>query len=230
MVYLIATPGPDPTLSHNPEAPEIHAFHASRDAGSAGEAPMTNDTEHKEPADPWEKLAEFLRFEAFPDCSDLRITKTARPTGGASWETFIVSLDLRIDGEWLPRQIAIKRAPATGPLAPYLVSKDVAIFSTLAQSDVPVPALLAWTEDPSIFIRPFSVTAFIEGESHDITKVERWSVWQSQRETLGIEMIDKLAALQRVRWQDTALESALSPRGSAGERRPACPGVPLHLL
>ena len=179
---------------------------------------MTIDTERREPGNPWDQLSDFLHLEAFPGSSDLRITDTARPAGGASWETFLVSLELRMGGREQSRRVAIKRAPATGPLAPYRVSKDVAIFSTLAHSDVPVPELLAWTEDPSVFVRPFSVTSFVEGESHDITKIERWPVWQEQREALGFEMIDTLAALQRAPWRNTALEDALAPRGSADER------------
>ena len=178
----------------------------------------TPDTGAKLPGEPWDRLAEFLGREAFSGSTDLRITHTARPTGGASWETFLVSVEMQIRGRQETRRVAIKRAPATGPLAPYLVSKDVAVFSTLAASDVPVPELLAWTEDPSVFVRPFSVTSFVEGESHDITKVERWPVWQSDREALGLEMIDKLAALQQVPWQGTSLEGALGPRGSAAER------------
>ena len=179
---------------------------------------MTSDSNATQAGDSLDRLAEFLGDEAFPGSTDLRITGMARPTGGASWETFIASVELQLGGRAESRRVAIKRAPATGPLAPYLVTKDVAVFSTLADTDVPVPELLAWTEDPSIFVRPFSVTSFIEGESHDITKVERWSVWQSQREALGLEMIDTLAALQRVQWQGTSLEEALGPRGSAAER------------
>ena len=179
---------------------------------------MSSDTGPKEQGEPWDRLAEFLGNEAFPGSTDLRITDTARPTGGASWETFLVSVELQTGEGRETRRVAIKRAPPTGPLAPYLVSKDVAIFSSLAASDVPVPELLAWTEDPSVFVRPFSVTSFVEGESHDITKVERWSVWQSQREALGLEMIDKLAALQRFSWQGTGLEEVLGPRGAADER------------
>ena len=172
----------------------------------------------KELGESWDRLAEFLCREAFAGSTDLEISDTARPTGGASWETFLVSLELQIDGRRQSRRVAIKRAPATGPLAPYLVTKDVAIFTALAASDVPVPQLLAWTEDPAIFVRPFSVTSFIEGESHDITQVERWSVWQSDREALGFEMVDRLAALQRFPWQGTSLEGALGQRGSAAER------------
>ena len=179
---------------------------------------MSAGSETRESRDPSDRLAEFLQREAFPGSSDLRITSRERPTGGASWETFLVGVDLQMEGRSQSHRVAIKRAPATGPLAPYLVTKDVAIFSSLAASDVPVPELLAWTEDPSVFVRPFSVTSFIEGESHDITKVERWSVWQKDREALGLEMIDKLAALQRFPWQGTGLEEALGPRGSADVR------------
>ncbi len=168
--------------------------------------------------EPWDRLADFLGREAFPESRGLRITDTARPTGGASWETFLVRVEFEVGASTSTRRVAIKRAPATGPLAPYLVSKDVAIFSNLASSDVPVPELLAWTEDASVFVRPFTVTGFVEGESHDITKVERWSVWQEDREALGREMIDVLAAVQRVSWQGTSLEQALAPRGSADER------------
>ena len=166
----------------------------------------------------WDSLARFLHREIFPDATDLRVTEAVRPSGGSSWEVFLVTVELKKAGLSKSRRLAIKRAPPTGPLAPYEVTKDVAIFSTLADTDVPVPELLAWTEDPSVFLRPFSVTSFIEGESYDITKVERWPVWQTQREALGLEMVDTLAALQRVRWQGTGLEAVLGPRGSAAER------------
>jgi aminoglycoside phosphotransferase (APT) family kinase protein len=182
---------------------------------------MRTDSGAREKDEPWDRLAEFLGREAFPGSAALRITDTARPAGGASWETFLVGVELRPGGVGARSErcrVAVKRAPPTGPLAPYQVSKDVAVFSTLAGSDVPVPQLLAWTEDPSIFLRPFTVTSFVEGESHDITRVERWPVWQSQREALGLDMIDKLASLQRIRWQGTSLEGALGPRGSADAR------------
>ncbi|MCH9040015.1 MAG: phosphotransferase, partial [Chloroflexi bacterium] len=171
-----------------------------------------------EQGEPWDRLAEFLGREAFAGSKDLRITNTARPTGGASWETFLVNVEFERGGDTEAQRVAIKRAPPSGPLAPYLVNKDVAIFSTLAASDVPVPQLLAWTEDASVFVRPFTVTSFIEGESHDITKIERWPVWQREREALGRQMIDKLAALQRFSWQGTSLEAVLGQPGSADKR------------
>jgi aminoglycoside phosphotransferase (APT) family kinase protein len=168
--------------------------------------------------DDWARLGAFLHREVFPEANDVRVTDAVRPSGGASWETFIVTLCVGAGGSEATRRVVVKRAPETGPLAPYEVSKDVAVFSTLSDSDVPVPELLAWTEDPSVFLRPFTVTSFVEGESHDITKVERWEVWQRDREALGLEMVDTIAALQRVDWRGTSLADALGPRGSAAER------------
>lgn len=165
-----------------------------------------------------DRLAEFLRQSVYPDAKDVAITSITRPSGGASWETFIVTLRLRsATDEWTDR-VVLKRAPDSGPMAPYEIGKDVAIFRALERSDVPAPRLLACTEDRSVFERPFTVTAFIEGESHDITKVERWPVWQEHRQELGFEIVDTAAALNRFRWQDTDVASVMGAPGSASAR------------
>lgn len=168
--------------------------------------------------EPNTELAAFLHREVFPDANTVRITELSRPTGGASWETFFVDLEVEIAGSVSEERVAVRRAPATGPMEPYEVAKDVAIFRALAKSDCPVPPLLAWTEDPKIFKRPFSVTGFVAGESPDITKVERWPLWQEQREALGFEIIDTLAALHRFNWQGSGVEAVLGARGGAPAR------------
>jgi aminoglycoside phosphotransferase (APT) family kinase protein len=158
-------------------------------------------------------LAKFLHQEIFPDADDLTITEMVRPAGGASWETWMLTVSVRRGSAEEPRRLVLKRAPDTGPLAPYEVSKDVVIFETLAASEVPVPHLLAWTEDRSVFERPFTVTDFIEGSCDDITRIEQWPVWQESREALGQEIISTVAALQRFDWHGTDLPSVLGPRG-----------------
>jgi aminoglycoside phosphotransferase (APT) family kinase protein len=164
------------------------------------------------------RLAEFLRTEVFDGASEVRVVEMTRPAGGASWETLITRIAVRADGDERIHRLVLKRAPDTGPLAPYDVTKDVVIFRTLADSGVPVPRLLAYTTDRSVFERPFSVTGFVDGESHDITKVEQWPVWRSHREELGRQIVDVLAALQDFRWKDTDLPSVLGPRGDQRSR------------
>jgi aminoglycoside phosphotransferase (APT) family kinase protein len=167
----------------------------------------------------WSTLTEFLRETLHPEARSLAITHAERPIGGASWETIFVSFDSRDEDDQVHSdRVVLRRAPVSGPLAPYEVEKDVAIYTALADSEVPVPRLLAWTADPSIFVRPFSMTPFIAGESHDLSRVERWPVWQERREELGHEMIDVLAALHRFRWQETDIATVLGDRGGARER------------
>jgi aminoglycoside phosphotransferase (APT) family kinase protein len=153
------------------------------------------------------KLEAFLRDEAYPDASALRIVERSRPAGGASWDTFILDLEVERAGTKTPERIVLRRAPAAGPMPPYDVTKDSAIFSALAESDVPVPRFLASTEDPSVFERPFLALSFVAGDSNDITQVERWPTWQENREALGFEIVDTLAALHRFDWRGTEIES-----------------------
>jgi aminoglycoside phosphotransferase (APT) family kinase protein len=165
-----------------------------------------------------DRLADFLRSEVFGGASEVRVVEMTRPPGGASWETLITKVAVRGDGTEKVHRLVLKRAPDTGPLAPYDVQKDVVIFRALADSGVPVPRLLAYTTDRSVFERPFSVTTFVDGESHDITKVEQWPIWQSHRDELGWQIVDVLAALQCVPWQRTELPSVLGPRGNQRSR------------
>lgn len=159
-------------------------------------------------------LAKFLHQEVFPEADELTIAEMVRPAGGASWETWMLTASVRRGSTEEPRRLVLKRAPDTGPLAPYEVTKDVVIFETLASSEVPIPPLLAWTTDRSVFERPFTVTDFVEGRCDDITRVERWPVWQEHRVALGHEIISTLAAIQRFDWRDTNLPSVLGPRGA----------------
>jgi aminoglycoside phosphotransferase (APT) family kinase protein len=158
-------------------------------------------------------LSEFLHETIFPEADEITIAEMARPAGGASWETWMLTISVRTGTSEQQRRLVVKRAPDTGPLAPYEVNKDVVIFETLAASEVPVPHLLAWTTDRSVFERPFTVTDFVEGSCDDITRIERWPVWQEHREELGHEIIATLAALQRFEWRGTELPSVLGPRG-----------------
>ncbi|MBW2423756.1 MAG: phosphotransferase [Deltaproteobacteria bacterium] len=166
----------------------------------------------------WQSLADFLHRELHPHAARLHILRAERASGGASWETIFVRFEVEGGASDGLRRVAIRRAPTTGPMPPYDVRKDVTIFQALAKSDVPVPRVLAWSEDPNVFLRPFTVTPFIEGESHDLSQVERWPVWQEDREALGQEIVHTLAALQRFDWQSTTVAEVLGERGSASER------------
>lgn len=154
----------------------------------------------------WPSLEAFLLRESFPKATRLKVKQMTRPAGGASWETFVVEIE--VDGQ--AKRIVIRRAPTKGPMPPYDVRKDAALFADLADSEVPVPNFLGTTEDPTIFERPFLVLSFVDGESNDITQVERWPRWQENQQALGFEIIDTLAALHRFDWRGGAIDDYFS--------------------
>lgn len=161
----------------------------------------------------WDSLARFLHSEAFADAATLRIVDVRRPRGGMSWETFFVLLDI---GSPHDRQqwIAVKRAPGdVGPLGPYNAHKDAIIFRSL-HGHVPVPKFVAHCDDPDVFVRPFTASELIEGESDDLYRIERWPTWQTHRDELGQAIVDALAALHRFRWQGSSILETLRIPGS----------------
>lgn len=165
-----------------------------------------------------DSLAEFLRREVYPDASLVRVAAVERPRGGMSWETFFFDLELTYRSGRRVERIVIKRAPGrVGPLGPFDAAKDAAIFSTL-YGHVPVPRLLAYSGDPTVFERPFTATAFVEGESDDLYRIERWPLWQRNHKKLGLQIIEVMAAMRRFRWQSTEIADVLGPRGSSTER------------
>lgn len=164
-------------------------------------------------------LASFLRDQLHPEASSVRIVDERRPLGGASWETLFVTIEWSEEsGDLHSERVVIRRAPESGPLAPYEVGKDATILAALAESDVAVPRLLAWTESPTVFERPFLVSNLVEGDCHDLSQVERWPRWQENRAGLGRAMVEQIAALQRFRWQGTGILDVMGPRGDARAR------------
>ena len=62
-----------------------------------------------------QRLGAFLHRAVYPDASAVEIVDMFRPTGGASWETYICTLRVARDGADDLSKVVIKRAPADGP-------------------------------------------------------------------------------------------------------------------
>jgi aminoglycoside phosphotransferase (APT) family kinase protein len=164
------------------------------------------------------ELTSFLRTAVEADADALTVATVDAPQGGASWETAIVTAAVTRQGHTQSRRYAVKRAPLEGPLAPYSVDKEAVVLGALAGSDVPVPDMLAHGADPGDPRRSIMVMSFVSGEAPDLSRVERWSVWQHARLALGGVMIDTLARLGRFRWQDAGLADVLGVRGTSVRR------------
>jgi aminoglycoside phosphotransferase (APT) family kinase protein len=155
--------------------------------------------------EPFDALARFLHESCFDHANRLRIGAVRRPRGGMSWETFFVRVDVGGDSASTSEWLVVRRAPAdVGPLGPYDARKDAVVFRSL-HGHVPVPRFVAYSDDPEVFRRPFSVVELVRGESDDLYRIERWPTWQTKREELGRQIVEALGALHRFAWRDSEL-------------------------
>jgi aminoglycoside phosphotransferase (APT) family kinase protein len=164
-----------------------------------------------------ESLRAFLAAEVLPEWPSVRVGPVDRATGGLSWETFVVEAT---DGEARHERLVVKRAPTNGPLAPYDVRREVVVQQALASRGVPVADVLAHTTDPDVLGAPFSVMRFVEGDIPGLRTIERWPLWvdAGARARVGVELVDVLAAVQRVDWRSAGLADVIGGSGGAAAR------------
>lgn len=101
-------------------------------------------------------------------------------------------------------EIILRLGPPNGLFAPYSAAPQYLSLEALAGSDVPVPRVLDWSDDPAILGAPFFVSEKVEG----VTPVPWGSgtdvdpVW---RESIATDFVGALAALHRFEWRPTAI-------------------------
>ena len=163
-----------------------------------------------------ECLRRYLADRLFPDSADIRIDRLERSAGGLSWETYF--LDVAEPGSD-PQRLVLKLPPESGPLAPYDIGREAALLAELhRQSAVPVPRLIGYETEPAILGRPFSLMEYVPGEIPLLRRIEEWDKWKdpATRVEVGHEVIDTLARIQAVRWQEQGASEVLR-----GDLRPA---------
>lgn len=127
--------------------------------------------------------------------------------GGGSCEMFRI--------ERLGRSWVVRRAPRT-PVSStaHQVTREAQIMEALAAKDVPVPTVLACTDDPGILGAPFFVMSYIEG--HVVRRDGLPEVFVNDpgaHGAIGEQLIDTLVQLHSVDWQNTALTKLSRPQG-----------------
>lgn len=138
---------------------------------------------------------------------DPRIVRARRVSNGFSYETWLV--DILQDTDLTT--IVVRREPLSGPLAPYDVLRESVILNAVTHSGVPAPQVLAAVEDSDVLGSPFVVMQFVNGDVPDYRSLPddpRWSTEASRRE-MAEQFLSVLAAVHRVPWRGTPLESVL---------------------
>jgi aminoglycoside phosphotransferase (APT) family kinase protein len=165
----------------------------------------------RDPASIRERLTGWLAARR-PGAAGLRLSLPVTPKVGFSNETFLC------DAEWTEGRVArreslvVRLAPQDFHVFPaYDLERQFRIMQRLAESDVPVPRVLAWEPDPGVLGSPFYVMERIAGEVPsevpcyhaagfclEATPERRARVWWSG--------VDALARVHRADWRALGLD------------------------
>jgi len=127
--------------------------------------------------------------------------------GGGSCEMFRVD---RAGETWVVRRAPLAAVSDTA----HQVIREARIMEILAEQDIPVPTVLARTEDPAILGAPFFVMSFVDGDvirRDGLPKVLHDD--PSSQHGIGEQLVDTLAQLHAVDWASTPLADMSRPHG-----------------
>ena len=148
-------------------------------------------------------LAQFL---------DSHVSRSSDPVdverirGGHSNETFFIT---RGQDNW------VLRRPPYGPLLPtaHDVAREYRVLSALRHTNVPVPEPVLLCEDPSVIGAPFYLMRRVDGIVIRAKLPPAFQADVADRAGLGLELIDRLADLHAVDWQQVGLADFGKPSG-----------------
>jgi aminoglycoside phosphotransferase (APT) family kinase protein len=156
-------------------------------------------------ADP---LVDPVRLAAWLDERGLGVGESLgveRITSGASNEVFVLR---RAEHEW------VLRRPAAGSGAKAdVMSREFRVLTALEGTPVPHPAPLALCDDVEVIGAPFYVMARVDGFAPRIPLPAPFETDPSARHTMGVALVDALAALARVDWRAGGLDGFGRPDG-----------------
>ncbi|PND57318.1 acyl-CoA dehydrogenase [Mycobacterium sp. ENV421] len=127
--------------------------------------------------------------------------------GGGSCEMFRID---RLGETWV-----VRRAPlATVSDTAHQVIREARIMEILKSQGIPVPTVLARSEDPAIIGAPFFVMSFVDG---DVIRRDGLPAALRQdpgsQDRIGAQLVDTLTQLHAVDWASTPLAEMSHPLG-----------------
>jgi aminoglycoside phosphotransferase (APT) family kinase protein len=143
---------------------------------------------------PWrQRLLDYLHTR-IPSAASLTIVRISGMPAGASNETVALDLAVTCDGSDYVLPLVLRPERHNGILAPYDVSRQFRIMRALASTDVPVPAVLWFEDDPGILGAPFYFMERVRGETLPL-------FWYGNSSTRLPAVAAALAAVHDVDWQ-----------------------------
>jgi aminoglycoside phosphotransferase (APT) family kinase protein len=152
---------------------------------------MTGDATHA--------LRAYLSAQGLNDGGDITLTPL---TGGQSNPTYVVACAGR-------RMVLRKKPPGTLVASAHAIDREYRVMDALAGTEVPVPRMLAYCEDPSLLGTPFYLMEFVDGRV--LLDQSLPGMAPAERTQTYHEMGRVLAALHRVDWRAAGLEGFGKP-------------------
>lgn len=147
-------------------------------------------------------LTDWLRTEAPEVGSGLTVHQFQ---GGMSNPTYLLT---NARGT---RYVLRKKPPGTLLPKAHAVDREYQIMKALSVTDVPVPGMVAYCDDPDVIGAEFFVMRHVEGRI--IPGDDMGSISMEERRTLSHSLIDTLVSLHQVKWRDIGLASYGRPEG-----------------
>jgi len=114
---------------------------------------------------PWrQRLVDYLH-DRLPSADAIAISRISGMPAGASNETAAIDIALSCDGHDYALSLVLRPERHDGILAPYDVSRQYRVMRSLANTDVPVPAVLWLEQDPAVLGTPFYLMERVNGET-----------------------------------------------------------------
>ena len=127
--------------------------------------------------------------------------------GGGSCEMFRVD---RLGQAWVVRRAPLAAVSDTA----HQVIREARIMETLGAAGIPVPTVLARSDDPAILGAPFFVMSYVDGgviRRDGLPEALRQD--PSSHGRIGEQLIDTLVQLHAIDWTGTALADLSHPEG-----------------
>ena len=127
--------------------------------------------------------------------------------GGGSCEMFRVD---RLGRAWVVRRAPLAAVSETA----HQVVREARIMEALGAAGMPVPTVLARSDDPTILGAPFFVMSYVDGgviRRDGLPEALRRD--PSSHELIGEQLIDTLVRLHAIDWSDTVLAELSHPQG-----------------
>ncbi|MFK8019933.1 MAG: phosphotransferase family protein [Pseudomonadales bacterium] len=120
------------------------------------------------------------------------------------------NLTLKITSDQGPFVLRTPPADTISPKAYRGIEREAIVMRAL-HGHVRVPEVICWCDDNSVIGRPFLLVSLIDGVSISDTLPAAYSNNSDSINSLGEQLIDELALIHQVPWQDIGLESFGNP-------------------